>query len=77
MLLYVFKTYIRFGVQALFIEHYLSALFIGAWRVECAIFGCLEPSLVPCLVSCLTWIACVHVVIYLSQNLAKAKRLGP
>ena len=54
MFVYVFfETYIRFGVRALFTEHYSSALFLGAWRIECAMFGLFEPSLVLGLVACL------------------------
>ena len=57
MFVYIFETYICFGVRALFTEHYSSVLFIGAWRVECAMFGLFEPSLVLCLVACLALIA--------------------
>ena len=38
---YVFKTYICFGVR-----HDSRTLFIGAGRDECAMFGLLEPGLV-------------------------------
>ena len=71
MLIYIFETYICFGVRALFAEHYLSALFIGAWRDECAMFGLREPSLVLGLVACLALFcmcacACVVSKIWLS-----------
>ena len=42
-------------------EHCSSALFIGAGRDECAMFGLCEPSVVLDLVICCMLIACVQV----------------
>ena len=72
MFVYVFETYIRFGVRALFTEHYSSALFIGAWRVECAMFGLFEPSLVPWLFGCFCLVVSMHACVVSQEILAKA-----
>ena len=47
MFVYVFKTYIYFGVR-----HDSRTLFIGAGRDACAMFGLLEPGVVLGLVAC-------------------------
>ena len=50
--LYMFLKHIFVLVFGTIPEHYLSALFIGAGRDECAMFGLLEPGLVLALVAC-------------------------
>ena len=57
--LYMFLKHIFVLVFGTIPEHFSSALFIGAGRDECAMFGLLEPGLVPwfgCILAC---IACV------------------
>ena len=44
-------------------EHYSSALFIGAGRDACAMFGLLEPGLVLGLVACGIDLCMLHVCI--------------
>ena len=73
MLICVFETYICFGVRVLFTEHYLSALFIGVWRVECTILVGLEPSLVLCLIMFVRMCACLSVF---EPRMAKGFKLG-
>ena len=50
--LYMFLKHIFVLVFGTIPEHYSSALFIGAGRDECAMFGLCEPSVVLGLVIC-------------------------
>ena len=56
--LYMFLKHIFVLVFGTIPEYYSSALFIGAGRDECAMFGLLEPGLVLGLVACLCLCAC-------------------
>ena len=56
--LYMFLKHIFVLVFGTIPEHYSSALFIGAGRDECAMFGLCEPSVVHGLVFCCMLIAC-------------------
>ena len=56
-------------------EHFSSALFIGAGRDECAMFGLLEPGLVLGLVACLALCCLYACCVCGDQILAKGCRL--
>ena len=72
--LYMFLKHIFVLVFGTIPEYYSSALFIGAGRGECAVFGLLEPGLVLGLVACCFDSCMCALLVCEVRKLAKANR---